>query len=170
MVGLVVIRGEAQEVGDEEKDVKEAEDANVVLAVAKRRAATVGSSSILAVGLSGDEVKHTGADSEHRGNHDPIGVLADIRATRDESVGNNPNVEEDEEVVEEKADTESNGRALLGGLADQGHGDSHEVGGQNQGAIIAEPLLIQSKHGSTNASNTVGSPVGNHARPEDANE
>lgn len=121
VVRLVVIGREAHEGGGQEDDVDKGGCDGVVLLVL-RRGCTAG---IAAAGLRGGEVEDTGSDEDECGHHDPISVLTNKGATRDKCVGDDPDVEQHHEVVDEESETECRARASLGGGRKERHRQTH---------------------------------------------
>jgi len=132
MVRLVVIRGETAHVGEEEEEVQETEHTGMVAAMARGTGARAirGLNSLTArPGLLRDEIENTGADGQHHGNHDPVGMFAHKRAAGHKGIGHDPDMEEHQEVVDHEAEAEGDSDVLLGGAANQGERDSHQIHG-----------------------------------------
>lgn len=173
VVRLVVVGREAQEVGGEEQEVENTKNAKMILPVVsvdRTDDTNLFLAAAVVFGLVGNEIKEPNAECQHHGDHDPVSMLPNQRATRHKGIGDNPDVEENQEIVNEEAETKSGRRALLGSVANHGNSDGHEVGSQSQATVVTTPLLIESKVGSTNAAQTVCSPARGKTRSEDADE
>jgi hypothetical protein len=110
----------------------------------------------------------TSTNGEHGGSHEPISVLTKEGTARHEGIGNNPNVEEQKENINNETKAECGRRRVTDAGRDQNRSNSHDVKGKNEGTIVSGPMVVASQESCTNGTNTIGSPASSNTRVEDA--
>ena len=161
VVGLVVVCGETQVGHGDSEKLEGCKDINVVRALSL----VVGAdrlASASATGVGSSRREHTSTDRQHGGDHNPVSVLTDKRTTGDESIGNNPDMEEQQEDVETETHTEGARRGVADTRGDQNGGDSHDVERKGKSTVVTSPVAVVSQKSSTDGANTVGSPATGH--------
>ena len=93
-------------------------------------------------------------------------MLTNERTTRDEGVGNNPDVEEQEEDIKEEANAERAGRPVANARCDEDWSHSHDVKGERQSTVISSPVVVVSQKSGADGSKSKRGPGTRNRRVE----